>query len=188
MLLHTYATKRPIGTRARSLRVGTPTHVYTVPTAGSPTYARIGRYATVPARPDYTWAHPPTCAPYTAVRLLASARAPVGILRQPLDVSVFGPFKEYLCGFLERLGSPYATNTYEVFDYLRIMTEEYRESFTHQNVVSGFAKRGLWPLNPKSLLSIPCSASSCNSNTLLTVEEMERLMQERRQSDAIFWV
>ena len=83
MLLYTYATQRPIGTRARSLHGGTPAHVYTVPTAGSPTYARIGRYATVPARAGYTWAHRPTCAPYTVVRFLTSARAPVVILQTP---------------------------------------------------------------------------------------------------------
>ena len=66
--------------RARSLHVGMPAHVYPVLTARSPTYARIGRYATVPARAGYTWAHPPTCAPYTVVRLLTSARAPVVIV------------------------------------------------------------------------------------------------------------
>ena len=55
MLLYTYDTQRPIGTRARSLHVGTP----------------------------YTWAHPPTCAPYKAVRFLTSARAPVVILQTP---------------------------------------------------------------------------------------------------------
>ena len=84
MLLYTYATQRPIGTRARSLHVGTPAHVYTVPTAGSPTFARTGRYATVSARAGHTWAHPPTRAPYMAVRALTSARAPVVILRTPL--------------------------------------------------------------------------------------------------------
>ena len=47
----------------------------TTPTAGSPTYACVGRYATVPACAGYTWAHPPTCAPYTAVWFLTSARA-----------------------------------------------------------------------------------------------------------------
>ena len=82
VLLYTYATQRPIGTRARSLHVGTPAHVYTLPTAGSPTYARVGRYATVPARAGYRWAHPPTCTPYTAVRFLTSARAPVVILQR----------------------------------------------------------------------------------------------------------
>ena len=82
MLLYTYATQRPIGTCARSLHVGTPAHVYTVPTAGSPTYARTGRYATVAARAGYTWAHSPTCAPYTAVWSLTSARAPVVTLQQ----------------------------------------------------------------------------------------------------------
>ena len=81
MLLYTYATQRPIGTRARSPHVGTPAHVYTVPTAGSPTFARTGRYATARARAGHTWVHPPTCAPYTAVRVLTSARAPVVILQ-----------------------------------------------------------------------------------------------------------
>ena len=81
MLLYTYATQRPIGTRTRSLYVGTPAHVYTLPTTVSPPYARVGLYATVPARTGYTWAHPPTCAPYTAVRFLTSARAPVVILQ-----------------------------------------------------------------------------------------------------------
>ena len=81
MLLYTYATQRPIGTPARSLHVGTPAHVYTVPTAGPPTYVRIGRYATVRARAGYTWAHPATCAPYPAVRFLTSARVPVVILQ-----------------------------------------------------------------------------------------------------------
>ena len=86
VLLYTYATQRLIGTRAPSLHVGMTAHVYTVPTAGSPTYARIGRYATVPAGAGCTWAHPPTCAPYTAVRFLSSARAPVVILQEFLYV------------------------------------------------------------------------------------------------------
>ena len=79
MLLYTYATQRPIGTRARSLHVGTLAHVYTVPTTGSPTCACTSRCATVRARAGYTWAHPPTCAPYTAVLFLTSARASVVI-------------------------------------------------------------------------------------------------------------
>ena len=84
MLLYTYATQRPIGTRARFLHVGPPAHVYTVPTAGSPTFERTGPYATVRARADHTWTHPPTCAPYTAVPVLTSARAPVVILHTSL--------------------------------------------------------------------------------------------------------
>ena len=78
-----YCTRKPRNDRsghARSIHVGTPVHVYTLPTAGSPTYGRVGCYATVHARAPYTWAHPPTCAPYTTVGLLASARAPVVIL------------------------------------------------------------------------------------------------------------
>ena len=46
MLLHTHATRRPIGTRARSLHVGTPAHVYTVPVARLITAARVRSYTT----------------------------------------------------------------------------------------------------------------------------------------------
>ena len=90
VLLCTYATQPPIGASARSLRVGTPAQVYTLLTAGSPTNVRFGNYTTVHARALYTWAHPPTCAPYTAFRLMTSARAPVVILHSPrtrLDAS-----------------------------------------------------------------------------------------------------
>ena len=46
MLLYTYTTPQPIGTRARSVHVGTPAHVYTVPAARSITSARAGNYTT----------------------------------------------------------------------------------------------------------------------------------------------
>ena len=48
MLLYTYATQHPIGTRARSLHVGTPAHVYTVPVARLITAARVRSYTKVP--------------------------------------------------------------------------------------------------------------------------------------------
>ena len=47
MLLYTYATQHPIGTRARSLHVGTPAHVYTVPVARLITAARVRSYTTL---------------------------------------------------------------------------------------------------------------------------------------------
>ena len=47
MLLYTYAAQQPIGTRARSLHVGTPAHVYTVPVARLITAAPARSYTTV---------------------------------------------------------------------------------------------------------------------------------------------
>ena len=46
MLLYTYGTQRPIGTHARSLHVGTPAHVSTVPVARLITSARAPSYTT----------------------------------------------------------------------------------------------------------------------------------------------
>ena len=35
---------------------------------------------------------------------------------QPLGLIVFGSFKEYLCGCIERLAFSFAVNSYDVFD------------------------------------------------------------------------
>ena len=154
MLLYTYATQRPIGTRTRSLHVGTPAHVYTLPTAGSLTYARIGRYATVPARAHYTWAHPPTCAPYTAVRFVAYARAPVVIL-QVLLLEVFFVLLKYVLELGSKLRNSQTSISVQShltimalrafvspFPSLRLLTSyTAREASRRKNVFPGFAIR-----------------------------------------------
>ena len=72
MLLYTYATQRPIGTRARSLHVGTPAHVYTVPVATLITAARARSYT--------------TALPYSPIRLApAGQKTAWGASRQKSD-------------------------------------------------------------------------------------------------------
>ena len=100
---------------------------------------------------------------------------------QPLDVSIFGPFKEYLRGCIQRMSSPLVTNCYDVFDYLNIMSEAYRQAFTYKNIKSGFAKTGLWPIDPMVLLNVPRPVSTSDPRTILSVEGMEIMMEERRK-------
>ena len=53
--------QRPLGTRARSLHVGTPAHVYTVPAARSITCARAGNYTTSISIPSVCEQYYETC-------------------------------------------------------------------------------------------------------------------------------
>lgn len=68
---------------------------------------------------------------------------------QPLDVSVYGPFKasyNRACqDFMvrpENVGKP--INIYHI---PQLVTIAYNKAFTRQNVVSGFEKTGIWPFN-----------------------------------------
>ena len=79
------------------------------------------------------------------------------------------------------MSSPLVTNCYDVFDYLNIMSEAYRQEFTYKNIKSGFAKTRLWPIDPMALLNVPRPASTSDPRTILSVEEMEILMEERRK-------
>lgn len=99
---------------------------------------------------------------------------------QPLDVSVFGPFKEHLRNCIEELATPFSTNVYDVFDYLKVMREAYGLAFTRKNVLSGFEKSGIWPLNYKALLNTPRPASTINTYKILSVCQLEELMEGRR--------
>ena len=99
---------------------------------------------------------------------------------QPLDVSVFGPFKESLRANVERLASPCVSNKYDIFDYLKIMREAFFVAFTRRNILSGFAKAGIWPLHPPSLLSRPLPESSRNRGGIMTVEELANMLEMKR--------
>lgn len=42
-------------------------------------------------------------------------------MTQPLDVRVFGPFKEHLRNLVEGLSGPTSTNFYDSFDFLKVI-------------------------------------------------------------------
>ena len=88
---------------------------------------------------------------------------------QPLYVSVFDPFKEHLRVSIEELSSPAAGDTYDVFDYLKIMREAFYRAFTRSNIMSGLKNSGIRPLGSKVLLGVPRPESSYHKIRLLSV-------------------
>ena len=124
---------------------------------------------------------------YQALRILQTGGVIVYALpshttryTQPLDVSVFGPFKESLRTSVERFASPCVSNKYDMFDYLIIMREAFSLAFTRRNILSGFAKAGIWLLHAPALLSRPLPESARNRGRILTVDELAYLLELKR--------
>ena len=66
---------------------------------------------------------------------------------QPLDISVYGPFKRYYnCGcndwLLNHPGRPMS-----IYDVAGVSAQAYYKAFTPENIVSGFKKSGIFPFN-----------------------------------------
>lgn len=72
---------------------------------------------------------------------------------QPLDVSVFSAFKHWTNKRIDERISHYATRfvgdkRFGGLDIWECILEGYNAALSSSNVVSGFAKSGLWPLDP----------------------------------------
>jgi hypothetical protein len=73
-------------------------------------------------------------------------------LCQPMDVSVFGPFKRAYNKKIEKLVRSRTTNVDKV-DFLEAIKDAIPEAFTEKNVRSGFEAAGIVPLDPQRVLS-----------------------------------
>jgi hypothetical protein len=73
-------------------------------------------------------------------------------LCQPMDVSVFGPFKRAYTKKIEKLTRLRITNVDKV-DFLEAIKDAIPEAFTEENVRSGFEAAGIVPLDPHKVLS-----------------------------------
>ena len=81
---------------------------------------------------------------------------------------------------MEQLASPCVSNKYDICDYLKIMREAFSLAFTRRNILSGFAKAGIWPLHGPALVSRPLSESARNRGRILTVDELADLLELKR--------
>lgn len=66
---------------------------------------------------------------------------------QPLDVSVFGPFKSKLKIALNDWHIRNIGKTLSIYNIAELSKSAFLESFTPKNITSGFSKPGIWPFN-----------------------------------------
>ena len=66
---------------------------------------------------------------------------------QPLDVSVFGPFKTYLRGLLNDHSLMHPNEHITVHQLPEFASEAWTRAGTPSNILSGFRSTGIWPIN-----------------------------------------
>lgn len=69
---------------------------------------------------------------------------------QPLDVSVFAPFKAALRSHIHNLRLHTSIRRLDIFTLAEIVTKSYDTAFSRENIISAFAKTGLWNANVRS--------------------------------------
>ena len=67
---------------------------------------------------------------------------------QPLDVSVFGPFKAALKASFNAWLSKHPGERISIHEVAGLSRKPYMETFKAANICSGFRKAGIFPYNP----------------------------------------
>ena len=74
---------------------------------------------------------------------------------QPLDVSLFQPLSTaYSLGIQKIMHDSEGMTTMRKRDFWKIFRSAWKDSFTKENIESGFARCGIWPWNPSMVLKI----------------------------------
>lgn len=68
---------------------------------------------------------------------------------QPLDVSVFGPIKQFYEQEINIFQKNYSGRIINQYDVAKIFSPAYLKGATPHNAVSGFKRTGIWPFNPR---------------------------------------
>jgi DDE superfamily endonuclease len=100
---------------------------------------------------------------------------------QPLDVGIFSPFKQALNKHTHCLSATTGYAPFDVFDFAKMMSAAFDDAFTIQNIKSAFRKTGLWPLNSERLLSMPLPMDRQNRSTIVSVTDMQVMLDEKRK-------
>lgn len=66
---------------------------------------------------------------------------------QPLDVSVFGPFKMFLCALLNNHPLIHPNEHIMVHQLPEFASEAWKKASIHSNILSGFRLTGIWLIN-----------------------------------------
>lgn len=66
---------------------------------------------------------------------------------QPLDVSVFGPFKSYYNRAADNWMTSNPGKTITIYNIAALVNQAWSSAFSTQNIISGFRKTGIFPFN-----------------------------------------
>ena len=69
---------------------------------------------------------------------------------------------------------------WDSFYFCRMLKYAYDKAFTLSNIVSGFRRAGIVPIDASQLLSVPRPRSADDVSLPMTVEEIEGLFEEKR--------
>lgn len=98
---------------------------------------------------------------------------------QPCDVVLFSAFKARLNECVQLATAGGSVCEFDTYDFCGMLKDAFYSSFTRQNIAAAFCRCGIWPLSPARLLSVPRPRSADDSSTVLTVLELDSLLQEK---------
>ena len=70
---------------------------------------------------------------------------------QPLDVSVYGPFKNFYDKALDSWMRSHPGERFTIYHVAAAVNEAFLSAMTTRNIISGFKATGIWPYNPNIL-------------------------------------
>lgn len=99
---------------------------------------------------------------------------------QPLDVGLYGPFKNYLNREVKRAAQIYETDTFEFFDLLHMITRAFSSAFVPHNIENAFKSPGLFPVDPSKLLGTPRPKNAAEADIMMSPDQLMTLLEAKR--------
>lgn len=96
-----------------------------------------------------------------------------------LDVLLFAFYKARLNNSLQLDNSTTTIEEFHIFRYFRMMTPAYNAAFTRANIQTSFCRSGIRSL-VRCLLSVPLLRTYKEIETVLSVEKLRALLEERK--------
>ena len=81
-------------------------------------------------------------------------------IMQPLDLTVFGPLKLYLQQEIKSRGFEVHNSTIKRYEICALIAPGYAKAVSPANIISGFKKAGIFPLDSSVILSNPSLLAS----------------------------
>lgn len=99
---------------------------------------------------------------------------------QPLDISVFGPFKHYMAKGIDLwLTNHYGSRITE-YDLAPIVKDAFLSAVTPNNITQGFKKTGIFPLCPDIFHEIEFEPSKCLAQHNQSTEDEKEIIDKPR--------